>query len=243
MASSPHTTPFSPPPAAAGGFPSAPPPNLYLSDGDFYNSASAESDDDEIPGITPPHTPTGRKKPSAGHTRGVVAAAAAAGPALSSGKNVRVAVRIRPAPTSATGEQVVLRADGPQTVALDTSRWQFDHTLGPDSTQEDVFALVRPLVMTCLDGYSATVLAYGQTNSGKTHTMLGPSGGQAAIKDGVIPRVTRMLFAQVRAAQSDVVQFQIRFQFIEIYKSRVIDLLDESREFLKVRGAHVCVCV
>lgn len=39
-------------------------------------------------------------------------------------------------------------------------------------SQEDVYKnSVSPLVSSFLDGYNATIFAYGQTSSGKTHTM------------------------------------------------------------------------
>jgi hypothetical protein len=53
---------------------------------------------------------------------------------------------------------------------------------------------VAPLVKGFLEGYNATVLAYGQTGTGKTHTMAG-SGFDARGREkngdlqGIIPRV------------------------------------------------------
>lgn len=52
------------------------------------------------------------------------------------------------------------------------SEWTFDRVFGEDSTQDAVFDEVRPLVQSCLEGYSASLLAYGQTGSGKTHTLI-----------------------------------------------------------------------
>jgi trimeric autotransporter adhesin len=59
-----------------------------------------------------------------------------------------------------------------------------DGGFAPESTQVDVWDTVgKPLVASVLAGYNATVLAYGHTGSGKTHTILGPtdtrSGGGA----------------------------------------------------------------
>ena len=33
---------------------------------------------------------------------------------------------------------------------------------------------VMPIIESVLEGFNGTILAYGQTSSGKTHTMLGP---------------------------------------------------------------------
>lgn len=36
----------------------------------------------------------------------------------------------------------------------------------------ELFRDVQPLVQSALDGYNVSIFAYGQTNSGKTHTMV-----------------------------------------------------------------------
>ena len=48
-----------------------------------------------------------------------------------------------------------------------------------------------------LEGYNGTVLAYGQTASGKTHTMLG-SGSEDIEEEGLMPRMARHIFAGVQ---------------------------------------------
>lgn len=55
-----------------------------------------------------------------------------------------------------------------------TKKFTFDRTFGPDSRQVDVYsAVVGPLIEEVLSGYNCTVFAYGQTGTGKTHTMVG----------------------------------------------------------------------
>jgi Cdc6-like AAA superfamily ATPase len=47
----------------------------------------------------------------------------------------------------------------------------FDHVFDGESTQEDVFNRVGPrFIDACLRGYNGTILAYGQTGTGKTFT-------------------------------------------------------------------------
>ena len=57
------------------------------------------------------------------------------------------------------------------------------------SLQEEVYReCVGPLLEGCLDGYNATVLAYGEAGSGKTHTM--GTGNSSDVSDdlqGIIP--------------------------------------------------------
>lgn len=72
-----------------------------------------------------------------------------------------------------------------------------DHALPMDCTQSQVFdASIYPLVDSLLQGYDTSVIAYGQTNSGKTYTILGPGLHCASSETeyGIIPRVTREIF-------------------------------------------------
>lgn len=46
-------------------------------------------------------------------------------------------------------------------------------------------------MLSCLEGYSAAILAYGQTGAGKTHTLLGKLGDEEQC--GVLPRSIRSL--------------------------------------------------
>lgn len=50
----------------------------------------------------------------------------------------------------------------------------FDYVYGPGVSQEVVYTTTaKPAVMSVLEGYNATIFAYGQTGTGKTHTMEG----------------------------------------------------------------------
>lgn len=50
----------------------------------------------------------------------------------------------------------------------------FDQVFDWNSTQEQVYAdAAKPIVISVLEGYNGTVFAYGQTGTGKTHTMEG----------------------------------------------------------------------
>lgn len=55
-----------------------------------------------------------------------------------------------------------------------TKKFTFDRAFGPDSKQADVYqVVVAPLINEVVAGYNCTVFAYGQTGTGKTHTMIG----------------------------------------------------------------------
>jgi hypothetical protein len=57
-----------------------------------------------------------------------------------------------------------------------------------------VFDAASPLIESVVQGYNATIFAYGCTGSGKTHTMYGNK-----IDPGVIPRSLNLLFERIQS--------------------------------------------
>ena len=115
--------------------------------------------------------------------------------------------------------------DHPNLVAAYHS-FGFDYVYGPDSTQSFVYeSTARPAVQSVLEGYNATILAYGQTGTGKTFTMEGPPNNR-----GVNMRALRLLFDSRgdRAAAGD--SFVFRLSMLEIYNETVRDLLTSDTE-------------
>ena len=67
-------------------------------------------------------------------------------------------------------------------------RLSFDRVFGPEESTEQVYEdLVRPLVERVVEGYNATVLAYGQTTSGKTHTISGAASASSPASPALSP--------------------------------------------------------
>ena len=148
-----------------------------------------------------------------------------------SSESVRVICRIRPENSKEKEKNLGLCVKlGKNTVQLLTQSeetFAFDAVFGPDSTQQQVFSdAALPLVNDILGGYNGTIFAYGQTSSGKTHTMEG------VISDpdlcGIIPRVIDSLFNAVEAADENI-EFQFMVNYVEIYMEKIRDLLDDNR--------------
>jgi len=58
-----------------------------------------------------------------------------------------------------------------------------------ESTQEEVFERVgKPVLDSIRNGYNGTIMAYGQTSSGKTHTMQGYDVNEKENR-GIMPRM------------------------------------------------------
>lgn len=83
-----------------------------------------------------------------------------------------------------------------------------------------------------LDGFNGTIFAYGQTSSGKTHTMQGPDIEDLEMQ-GIIPRMVRTVFARIETS-GDHLEFTVKISMIEIYKEKIRDLLDPSKDNLQV---------
>ncbi|CAH2015210.1 unnamed protein product [Acanthoscelides obtectus] len=94
---------------------------------------------------------------------------------------------------------------------------------------DDVYgSVVKPLVDSFMEGFNATIFAYGQTSSGKTHTILGNK-----TDPGLFQLVSNQLFQHV-ADQVDK-RYLIRCSYIEIYNEKINDLLDKSNQGLTIR--------
>ena len=60
----------------------------------------------------------------------------------------------------------------PQGKRVKDQAFMFDRVFDENTTQSDVYeATTRNLLGSVLDGYNATVFAYGATGCGKTHTI------------------------------------------------------------------------
>ena len=94
----------------------------------------------------------------------------------------------------------------------------------------------QPLISRFVEGFNCTILAYGQTSSGKTFTMTGidldadpmdPSNGM-----GIIPRAVSTIFARCRELKEErggAWNYSLKGSYIEIYNEDLIDLLvDDS---------------
>ncbi|KAJ1160257.1 hypothetical protein NDU88_000759 [Pleurodeles waltl] len=85
--------------------------------------------------------------------------------------------------------------------------------------------------MDVLAGYNGTIFAYGQTASGKTHTMEGKLHDPQGM--GIIPRIARDIFNHIYSMDENL-EFHIKVSYFEIYLDKIRDLLDVSKTNLSV---------
>lgn len=90
------------------------------------------------------------------------------------------------------------------------------------STQQQVYdEVVRPLVYSVLEGFNGCVFAYGQTGTGKTHTMEGIKSDPE--QRGIIPRAFEQIWAHINRSQN--MNFLVAVSYLEIYMEELRDLL------------------
>ena len=159
---------------------------------------------------------------------------------MSNAANVNVICRFRPMNDleKTTGNEQCCVFTSPTSLQFNSSRekntyrFNFDRIFPPSSTQEDIYAFgVKRIIDSVLDGYNGTVLAYGQTSSGKTYTMQGEMASEET--QGIIPRMISHVFNFIY--KNEGTDFMIKVSMIEIYQEKIRDLLDISRVNLNIR--------
>lgn len=78
----------------------------------------------------------------------------------------------------------------------------FDHVFNEDATQQDVWGYVNDSVNSFVQGYNVSILAYGQSGSGKSYTMgtAGPQEQGDPTHMGIVPRAAQTLFEKLNGA-------------------------------------------
>lgn len=150
--------------------------------------------------------------------------------------SIRVVARFRPLNDSEerAGSKSVVKfpADQEETVLISGKVYVFDKVFRPDATQEKVYnEAAKEIVKDVLSGYNGTIFAYGQTSSGKTHTMEGVMNSND--NQGIIPRIVQDIFNHIYTLDANL-QFQIKVSYFEIYLDKIRDLLDVSKTNLAV---------
>ena len=89
------------------------------------------------------------------------------------------------------------------------TEWQFPNGIvfSESSTQEDIFCQIAQFTEVVLDGYDLTIVGYGQSGSGKTHTLFGPDNAlglpNSENEFGLLQRFVRSLFHKVEQVDED----------------------------------------
>ncbi|KAI4315323.1 hypothetical protein L6164_028147 [Bauhinia variegata] len=152
---------------------------------------------------------------------------------------VRVAVRLRPK----NAEELVADADFADCVELqpelkrlklrknnwDSDTYEFDEVFTESASQKRVYEVVaRPIVESVLDGFNGTIMAYGQTGTGKTYT-LGRLGEEDTAARGIMVRAMEDILADV-SLEAD----SVSVSYLQLYMETVQDLLDPANDNITI---------
>ncbi|XP_040084943.1 kinesin heavy chain [Oryx dammah] len=149
--------------------------------------------------------------------------------------SIKVMCRFRPLNEAEIlrGDKFIPKFKGEETVVIGQGKpYVFDRVLPPSTTQEQVYnACAKQIVKDVLEGYNGTIFAYGQTSSGKTHTMEGKLHDPQLM--GIIPRIAHDIFDHIYSMDENL-EFHIKVSYFEIYLDKIRDLLDVSKTNLAV---------
>ncbi|XP_073308544.1 kinesin-like protein KIN-UB [Primulina huaijiensis] len=152
---------------------------------------------------------------------------------------VRVAVRLRPK----NAEELEADADFADCIELqpelkrlklrknnwDSDTFEFDEVFTEFASQKRVYEVVaKPVVESVLDGYNGTVMAYGQTGTGKTYT-LGRLGDEDTSARGIMVRSMEDLLENI-SPETD----SISVSYLQIYMETIQDLLNPANDNISI---------
>ena len=157
--------------------------------------------------------------------------------------NIKVLCRFRPLNQQerSSPDLINLSFNDPTSLTLTPSpegssplTFTYDYLFTPDSTQEEVFSIsAKPIIEDVLQGFNGTIFAYGQTASGKTHTMTGHDIFDP-VSMGIVPRMISTVFDKIEASDENV-EFAVKVSYSELYLEKINDLIAPGGKSLKIR--------
>lgn len=115
----------------------------------------------------------------------------------------------------------------------DMSSYHFDNVFSADTsiTNKDVYDKVCNKLVNrfLLEGFNATVFAYGMTGSGKTFSMRGDNADT-----GFVTLAIDSIFNKIEQLSMDK-QYKLSVTYLEIYNEKIIDLLSTTNSNLELK--------
>ncbi|XP_056374702.1 kinesin-like protein KIF9 [Hyla sarda] len=148
--------------------------------------------------------------------------------------DVRVFVRLRP--TSHFAQETIRLGEDSKSIDVHLRKdeklgvvnnkrydWSFkvDGILHNASQSSVYDTVAKSVVSRALQGYNGTIMCYGQTGAGKTHTITGASENYK--NRGIIPRALQQVYKEIAELSDQTVT--VRISYLEIYNETLFDLL------------------
>ncbi|XP_034298093.1 centromere-associated protein E isoform X1 [Pantherophis guttatus] len=138
---------------------------------------------------------------------------------------VTVCVRVRPLIARENEDldekgQVSWKSEDCTVSQIDGTRsFVFDRVFHSNNSTKEVYqGVTAPIIKSAVQGYNGTIFAYGQTASGKTHTILGTKDGP-----GILPMAINDVFNTICSIPDR--EFLLRISYMEIHNETIQDLL------------------
>lgn len=101
--------------------------------------------------------------------------------------------------------------------------YAYDFVFGCEATNMEVYEKqCKDIIEGALDGYNGTIFAYGQTSSGKTHTLMGDYKNNP----GIAPLAIGDVFNYIAAHPET--EWEVFAAYLEIYNEQITDLLQKD---------------
>jgi len=139
--------------------------------------------------------------------------------------NIKVVVRVRDLIGRESDQRKAFTTqDSTDIVQKETKKsWTFDRVYSPLDNNRAVYSdTASSIIEQTVSGFNTTIFAYGQTSSGKTHTMHGNPQ-----EPGVIGMAVEQLFYAVEDTPDR--RFLMQVSYMEIYNEMVNDLLSDPK--------------
>jgi len=107
---------------------------------------------------------------------------------------------------------------------LKENYFTFDFIFDKEANQEEIYLNTSKLLLEeVLEGFNATIFAYGATGSGKTFTMVG--NGE---NPGIMVRAVSDLFSLIELRKNK--NFKIKIMYVEVYNEILRDLISGKND-------------
>ncbi|KAL8089861.1 hypothetical protein AgCh_039355 [Apium graveolens] len=147
-------------------------------------------------------------------------------------QRINVSVRARPLSSEDAKSSPWTISGNSIFTSNNSSKFDFDRIFGEDTKTVEVYeSRTKDIVAAAVRGFNGTVFAYGQTNSGKTHTMRG-----SVAEPGVIPLAVHHVFNIIQEVMDR--EFLLRMSYMEIYNEEINDLLVPEHRKLQIHESN-----
>jgi len=112
----------------------------------------------------------------------------------------------------------------------------FDDILEHDVSQTEAFTrIAQETIEDVMHGVNGTIMAYGQSGTGKTFSLIGPEPLKRARPEeyGLLPMSVAVLFQSLRE-DGDVLKYDLKASFLEVYLEQLKDLMTGNHDNLKI---------